>query len=251
MSVLPLHFGRLTLGQTLRLATRRTKPSGCPIKSPFLTGHSPQNKLGSHVDNFPRRSFTNSPRSQDSPKYLMDHPRVVPDVLSSSLNFLRNKFFQQYIITRYDAGFSVEEFKKGATAALLLVSGFLASDDVTPLQRNGLVEPAAYEEIKRNHGRMDVQQRRGFQIGERDIRHKHLYRIGVIEDDDTGLKAVEIMMVFAIMDAEIKPPDSPLSLIDNVMICNYRFYRDYTNKNNPSDWILNVVNQFYLKDLKK
>ena len=250
MSVLPLHFVRLTLGQTLRLATRRTKPSGCQMKSLFLTAHSPQNKLGNHVDNFPRRSFTNSPRSQDAPKFLMDHPRVVPDLLSSSLNFLRNKFFERYIIARYDAGFSVEEFKKGATAALVLVSGILASDDVTPLQQNALVEPAAYEEIKRNHGRMDIKQRRGFQIGAEDVRHKHLYRIGVIEDDDTGLKAVEIMMVFAIIDAGMQP-DSPSALIESVMMCNYRFYREYTKKNNPSDWVLNVVNQFHLRDVRK
>ena len=70
----------------------------------------------------------------------------------------------RYIKRHFDANFSLKEFEQDATKTIFVVSNILASDDVTPLLTEGLVEPKAFAEIKANHAAMDVEQRRKFHI---------------------------------------------------------------------------------------
>jgi len=251
MSV-PLHLGRRVLGQILgtRMMTGKSTLSSAQMSPNSILTPLSAHQLGFHgcwtVGSSFHRSFSQTPRNDQVPTDLMDYPRLVPTLFSAAMGFLRNRFFELYIINRYDADFSVEEFKKGAKAAFLVVSDILASDDLTPLIDNELVASNAYAEIKANHALMDSSRRRRFSVTEKEIRFDHLHQIGIIEDDDTGRKAVEIMMVYTVLDLNLLSNTSvtPKELIDNVMLCNYRFYRDYTNKDSPSSWILNVVNQF-------
>jgi len=238
------------------MMSRKTAPSNLKLSpNSLFTPLSCHHQLGSPwTDGFaPQRSFSQTPRNYSEPTDLMDYPRLIPTLFSSAVGFLRNKFFELYIINRYDAEFSMEEFKRGAKAAFLVVSDILASDDLSPLLDNQLVDSEAYAEIKANHARMDSARRRSFRVTEKEIRHVNLHQIGIIEDDDTGRKAVEIMMVYTVLDTEkfANTSITPKEIMDNVMLCNYRFYRDYTNKDHPSSWILNVVNQFVMKDQLK
>jgi len=38
---------------------------------------------------------------------------------------------------------------------------------------------------------------------------------------------------------------------NNVMVCNYRFFRDFTDGINQPNWIINMVNQFLPADHQK
>jgi len=236
-----LQYGRRLAGQTLRMTVGKTYSSGCPSKcTPFIL-YSP-NKLTISIDS-PSKSFSNSSSNNGPRKDLMDYPRITPNIFNGVISFWKSLFFERYIIARYDRDFSLEAFKLGAKGAFLAVSEILASDDVTPLKEHGLVEASAFREIKTNHDRMDTPQRRQFLVSERHIRVTHVHEIGIIEDDESGLKAVEIMVVFTVLPSD----DDQLSFqeaIQKVILCNYRFYRDYSNPSNPSPWIVNIVNHF-------
>jgi len=251
MSV-PLQFGRRSIGQTLQLCSRKTAPLSKSVLPPFslaVSSSSPWNRWTdsnrSSVDGPSRRSFSNTPRNSNAPTDLMDYPHLVPTLFDSAIGYFRNRFFEAYVQRRYDAEFNQEEFITGAKRALLVVSDILSSDDVTPLLTEGLVDSVAFNEIKANHDRMDVARRRRFRIDEKHLKHVHLHQIGIIEDDNSGHKAVEIMMVFAVMDVEDVQGRTPQDIMDSVMLCNYRFHRDF---NNDRGWVLNVVNQFRIKD---
>jgi len=236
-----LQYGRRLAGQTLRMTVGKTYSSGFASKgSPFIS-YFP-NKLTISIDN-PSKSFSNSSSNNSPRKDLMDYPRITPHMLNGVISFWKSLFFERYIIARYDRDFTLETFKLGAKGAFLAVSEILASDDVAPLKEHGLVEASAFREIKANHDRMDTPQRRQFLVSERHIRVTHVHEIGIIEDDESGLKAVEIMVVFTVLPSD----DDQLSFqeaIQKVILCNYRFYRDYSNPSNPSPWIVNIVNHF-------
>jgi len=253
----PAFFGRRVLAKTsgLNSVIRKCPPTSTRLSHNVLVSPLAFHELsnpGSSPDGSPIRSFSSSPRNCSEPTDLMDS-RIVPNLFSASLGFFRNKFFEQYIINRYDAEFSQEAFAIGAKSALLVVSDILASDDLSPLLDNELVTQDAYAEIKANHGQMPSALRRRFRVREEEIRNAHVHRIGIIEDDIIGSKAVEIMMVFTICDMDNLSLSKNSSLLEtakeiskSVTLGNYRFYRDYSNKDNPSSWVLNVVNHFSL-----
>jgi len=238
----PLHCGRRLASQTLRMTAGKTYSSGSAFKSTSLL---PLPHQLSFLPEIPNRSFSNS-RSNDSPrKDLMDYPRVSPNFFSAAISFCKSLFFQQYIIARYDRDFTLDLFRQGARGALFTVSEILASDDISPLKENNLVDAAAYREIKANHDSMNSLERRQLRVTEQDLRQSHIHEVGILEEEHTGLKAVEIMVVFVVFKMEPdQPPPSPREMLEKVILCNYRFYRDYTNPQNPSPWILNVVNHF-------
>lgn len=242
----PLHFGRRLAGQTLRMTAGKTHLTGCALKSTSLISFFPH-KLNILTDNS-RRSFSNSTSSNGPRNDLMDYPRIVPNILGGTISFLKSLFFERYIIARYDKDFTLESFKAGAKGAFVAVSEILASDDISPLKENGLVEASAFREIKANHERMDSSQRRQLRVNEEQVRQTHVHEVGIVEDDESGLKAVEITMVFTVFDSEGVAP-TVKDVMEKVIICNYRFYRDYTNASNPSPWIVNIANHFRPADL--
>ena len=85
----------------------------------------------------------------------------------------------------------------------------------------------------------------------------YLRRIQIIEDGETGSKAVEITMTFFVdfdsvlailgfMNIDHRRGDPiPKLVFDelqyNTMTCHYRFYRDF---NDERGWILNAINQY-------
>lgn len=183
------------------------------------------------------------PRDDQLP-LLMDHPFVVPNLLTAAVMTVKNFFFEKYIMSQLDPKFSLEEFKQGAESAFLMVSNILGSDDISTLKDDGLIDSKAFSEIKFNHEKFTQKQRLIFRAS-KELLSPNVHQIGIIEE--SGLKAVEIMVVFTVMPLtadEIKEM-TPMELMRNVVLCNYQFYRDYTDKDNPSDWIINVVNHFY------
>lgn len=214
------------------------------LTSPCLQKQSPASR------SFGVQNSSHSPRRD-----LMDFPRITPNLLTGSISYLKSLFFQRYIAARYDKDFSLEAFTQGAKGAMLAVSEILASDDISSLKDDGLVDPVAFREIKANHDAMDPESRRQLRVVENNVRQSHIHEVGIIEDDDTNQKAVEIMIIFFVLEMEASqkesPPPSFSEMMEKVVICNYRFFRDYTDKNNPTPWIINVINHFRPVDENK
>lgn len=249
------------------------------------------------------KSAGDSPPQQSSREFeLMNGPRICPGRLSSyEKRRSKNQDFQERVIAQLDKEFSIKSFKQGATAALLTVSDVLASDDITSLKENGLLEENAYREVKANHDRMSVVQRSKLRIAEEDIFAKLIHGARIIQDDETGKRAVEIFISFGACDPSNGPffgifnPADGLSMGDDdvshddlleefrrrsdilfkvdrsqvkslgfwrffgfcvgvgrslelvqrgYVCCNLGLYRDYSNAESPSPWVLTFVNYF-------
>ena len=112
--------------------------------------------------------------------------------------YVKSLFFEKRVIAELDKAFSIESFKQEATRALITISEFLASDDITPLKENGLVEEKTYWAIKAYHDRMSPVQRRKLFAVRKHIFAKFIHEARIIQDDKTGEKAVEIYILFGV-----------------------------------------------------
>jgi hypothetical protein len=190
-----------------------------------------------------------------------------PLVWPKLINSLRNWFFINFVIRPYmDREFSIQEFEKGAREAVAVISTKLSKAEYEDLE--DLIEPEAFAEIKRNLAKFNVAQRELLPVNVEDIYFQFPYEIGIIlpdrpQEDEYGdggsgpqVRQVEIMMVFHVMRgiaAELSSPDfvnkSPRDFLDpadtqrRLMVCNYRFFRDFTEGKDPT-WIVNLVNHF-------
>jgi len=189
------------------------------------------------------------PRDDQLPP-LMDHPYWTfsrSRDKRQQFEQIKNEKNKEYIMSQLDPKFSLEEFKQGAESTFLTVSNILGSNDISTLKDDGLIDSKAFNEIQFNLDKFTQKQRLIFRTSKELLRGTNVHQIGIIEE--SGLKAVEIMVVFTVMpfsaeEFSVKEM-TPMELMRNVVLCNYQFYRDYTDKDNPSDWIINVVNHFY------
>jgi len=248
-----LNCGRRFVGQALRTTGGITRVRGWAMKVDSQVLSPPPN--GFHLVAISSHKMANlsallyGSSSGDNPRItLMNHPKIV---IGSPIDDVAS-VVEREIIDRFDKDFPLASFTQGARDALLTVSNILASDDISPLRDQELVDAAAFQEIKANHDKMTTLQRRQLRIREEDfepdplkyqntnhlrlhfLKQLLIHKVSIIGDHATGLRAVEIMVVFIVPGLD---PSNP-------SICNYGFFRDYSNKNKPSPWILKVVNYF-------
>ncbi|CAG7786935.1 unnamed protein product [Allacma fusca] len=190
-----------------------------------------------------------------------------PIVWPSVINGIRNWFFTNFVIRpSMDREFSMEEFGKGAREALSIISTKLSKGEYDDLE--DLIEPAAFSEIKRNLAKFNVVQREMLSVDVDDIYFQFPHEIGIILPERAQqsqyaegvappqVRQVEITMVFHVMKgiaSEMSSPEftikSPKDFLNpedthgRLMVCNYRFFRDFTEGQDPS-WIVNMVNHF-------
>ena len=102
--------------------------------------------------------------------------------------------YQKKVSAKLDPDFTSESFKQGATAALLAVTDILASDDVSALKENGFLSTSAYQVFKAGHEELSNCQRRKLHFREQDIEDKDILNLRIIQDEVTGVRAVEIVV---------------------------------------------------------
>nr|KAG5713547.1 hypothetical protein BaRGS_024595 [Batillaria attramentaria] len=108
----------------------------------------------------------------------------------------------------------------------------------------------AIQEIQNNYADLTYQQRRWLRITPSELIGKFVYEIGMMFDDDTDQRFVEITVVLhGCHDMEERP--NSLSDLYNHMgenpdkfyVCNYRFIREFT-KGVDDSWTINKLNHF-------
>lgn len=208
-------------------------------------------------------------RSDDGPYLppLMEMP-FPPRTWPRFLYSIRNWFFIYFVIRPYmDKDFDIQEFNRGAKQAVEFVSEKLVSGEYDDLE--GVVEPEALSQMKTAVASFTVFQRNLLKVAVDDIFFSFPYQIGIMipepvrQEGDKILpqtRHVEITVVFHILrgfaeqakvrgDAKtfqdfIKADDTKY----NVMICNYRFFKDFTEGAKNPTWIINLVNHFLPAD---
>jgi hypothetical protein len=199
---------------------------------------------------------------------LMDAP---PIMWPKIINTFRNWIFTVFVIRPHmDREFSLTEFDKGARQALTYISSKLSKGEFEDLE--DVVDPAALEEIKRNMANFSMAQREMLAVEPEDIFFSFPFEIGIIIPDDQPspkqymegqrppqVRHVEITYVFHVLRGMAREHEDLANKTfkeflesdetkKRVMVCNYRFFRDFTEGRDPR-WIVNVVNHFLPADL--
>jgi len=178
---------------------------------------------------------------------------------------LRSVFFAKFVIaSQFDRDFDLNEFGEGAKQALHLISNKLAKGEFDDLE--DLVAPSALQEIKINIANFSVAQREMLAVDKDDVFFAFPYEVGIIKSErkqqfdyiegrpEPPQREVEIMVVFHTLRGmnkdreELQEMSLPGFLKDpatrgRIMICNYRFYRDFTEGKEPV-WVVNLLNHF-------
>jgi len=188
-------------------------------------------------------------------------------------NSIRNWFFTYFVIRPYfDRDFSMQDFMQGALEAVTLVSSKLSTGDFDELE--GLIEVETLNQLKHNISQFSVAQQDLLRVAKEDVFFSFPYQVGVIIPDspDGGggggqiewgstpkgppqKRYVEITVVFHVLRgmAEMQKNSESFTIGEftkdeenkfRVMVCNYRFFRDFTAGRQDPTWIINMVNQF-------
>lgn len=178
----------------------------------------------------------------------------------------------------FDNDFSLKEFVRGTKQALLVIANALAVGDLDGLKE--LLDKEAFSEIKENIRRFDSKQLAELAVpNPEDVYLTFPYQVGIIMNDNAkGIsyilcigpqnctklcdclgvqeRFVEITVCFHILrglselikTGDFQPgPSSFQTHRDKIVICNYRFIREFT-KGVEGQWTVNLVHHFNLSN---
>jgi len=164
----------------------------------------------------------------------------------------------------------MHDFMQGALEAVTHVSAKLSNGEFEDLE--GLVERDTLNELKQNISHFSVAQQELLRVSKEDVFFSFPYQVGVIIPDSPEggggerhveggspqppqKRYVEITVVFHVLRgmAEMQKNNERFTIGEftkdeenkfRVMVCNYRFFRDFTAGVKDPTWIINMVNQF-------
>ena len=98
-------------------------------------------------------------------------------------------------------------FRRGANQSYKVVSEILASNDVTPLQKKGLVDSMAFNMIKFQHKKMDRPRRSKFRLdADRALVWPTAHpKIEIVDDRGLGAKRRIVVIIMCFRAAVFKP----------------------------------------------
>jgi len=167
---------------------------------------------------------------------------------------IKNFFMSVLIKGYFDSEFTVAGFLSGAEQAAVHVSALISRGEFGGLE--SLITKEAVIEIQKNYQELDLKQKEIIVISPADLFLRYIYEIGIIFDDSTNKRYVEITTVMQGiqgMGVHIEKGGHPSEMNksqDQLYICNYRFVREYT-KGVQSDWTINKLNHFLPSELVK
>lgn len=201
---------------------------------------------------FPRRSYSsdsdNEKNKNKSTALMKFEPILKPEIILTIKNWILTKLIIQPYL---DNDFTLKDFTSGSKQALGIVSTLLSQGDFKSLE--GLVANEAIQEIKNNFSALNIKERQDLFVRVTDILFAFPYQIGIFFDDINQKRFAEITVVYHCMNdfEEMKNQGKVLTehARDDIKICNYRFIREYT-KGVQSDWIINRIGHFKLRDFE-
>jgi len=182
---------------------------------------------------------------------LMDYNELIwPNPFKSIKNFFMSVLIKGY----FESEFTVAGFLTGAEQAVVHVSSLISRGQFSGL--DNLVSREAVQEIEKNYQQLDLKQREMILVNPTDLFIRYIYEIGIIYDDSTNKRFVEITTVMqgiqgmGVFVERGGNPSEMKKTHDQLYICNYRFVREYT-KGVQSDWTINKLNHFLPSELVK
>jgi len=147
----------------------------------------------------------------------------------------------------FDPEFTFPTFLAGAEQAVVQVSSLISLGQFEKLK--GLVTREAINEIERNYRKLGASQKQFIAVNPKDLFIRFVYEVGIIFDEQTNKRFVEITTVIqgchglgvARMSSDYA--EEMKKSEDQLYTCNYRFLREYT-KGVEDDWTINKLNHF-------
>lgn len=183
------------------------------------------------------------------PLRLMDYKKLR---WPNPINSLKNYLFAALIQISFDKEFSMNSFLAGAEQAIAVVSDLVSRGHFDELE--GLVTREAVQEVSHNYNSLSAMQRKFVAVNTKDIFLRFIYEIGMIFDDETQRRFVEITTVFqglhGLDNARMQHEYQYFQHLnrDAAYVCNYRFIREYT-KGKDDSWTINKLNHFQIEDM--
>ncbi|CAF1255504.1 unnamed protein product [Rotaria magnacalcarata] len=230
----------------------------------FIINRSSRSFLTSvlnHSSKFLSSSHVRYTSSQHRPMMLMDLPRVV----YPNLFYTIRNLFSRFLITGYfDSTFAMKPFSEGARQALTVVSRLIANNQFEELSE--FATQKAIAELKENYKYLTAEQKQKLPVDESEIVFSYPYLIGMIMDEQTNSRLVEITMIFHVLkdrksyhdgilnataDATTNWAASMKKMRDNIVVCNYKFLRDMSKNSKDDSWIISGLNHWLPSEYEK
>jgi len=199
---------------------------------------------------------------------LMDIPAII---WPQPLKGLRNIGYSLLIKGFYDNEYQPQSFLNTAEQAIIEVSKIISKGDFNNLE--GLLTNQAIREIHQNYNELSDDQKTLIALKSEDIFYRFIAEVGMIFNDETNQRFVEVMVVLhgcqdyqkwkppslGLMASQgaFASPDEKQELEKNAedfkkrnYVCNYRFRREYT-KGVEDQWTINQANHRMIKDVVK
>ncbi|XP_074662938.1 m-AAA protease-interacting protein 1, mitochondrial-like [Tubulanus polymorphus] len=199
-----------------------------------------------------RRKLCSSDDEKKSPLRLSNwKPIIWPSVFKT----IRNWFLTFLIKGYLDASYTTSTFLDGAEQAVNFVSNCLSEGQLDDLK--DLIDQQALEEAQHYLSLMSAAQKQQVAVNKDDMFLRYIHEIGMIFDDETGQRFVEITTVFQGMPgfSDLKEKGDPVRFqeqlknrANELYICNYRFIREFT-KGVDGDWKINRLNHFHPQEV--
>ncbi|CAF0932729.1 unnamed protein product [Rotaria sordida] len=200
------------------------------------------------------RSISSDHHQHYRPLMLMDLPRIAyPNIF-----LIIKNFFSRIIINgHFDSTFAIKPFCDGARQALTVVSNLIGNGQFDDLP--GFVTREVINEVKQNYEHLSSQQKQQIPVEEGEIIFSYPYLIGLIMDEQTNTRMVEIIMIFHILknpesyrDEMLEGSGSTFSnwistiktMRDNIIVCNYKFSRNMSENAQDNSWIITGLNHW-------
>ncbi|CAF2396817.1 unnamed protein product [Rotaria sp. Silwood2] len=217
----------------------------------FIISRSSRSFLTSALNYSPKLLSLNHIRyasNNHRPMMLMDLPRIV----YPNLFYTIRNFFSRIIINGYfDSTFAIKPFSDGARQALTIVSRLIGNNQFDDL--SGLVTQ------QKNYENLTSEQKQKIPVDESEIVFSYPYLIGMIMDEQTNSRLVEITIIFHILkdrnayheemihakgDSITNWTAAMKKMRDNIVVCNYKFLRDMSKNAKDDSWIISGLNHW-------
>ncbi|CAF0811905.1 unnamed protein product [Adineta steineri] len=157
----------------------------------------------------------------------------------------------------FDQTFAIKSFSEGARQAITVVSHLISNGQFDDL--SGFVTREVINEVKQNYEKLSSEQKQKIAIDESEIVFTYPYLIGIIMDDQTNNRLVEITMIFHILKDRDAYRQEMLNatgnvasnwtsavkkMRDNIIVCNYKFLRDMSKNAKDDSWTISGLNHW-------
>lgn len=153
-------------------------------------------------------------------------------------------------MSRIDPTFNINEFYLGAQMALVTVSNRISQGNFEDL--NGLVDPELIEKLKSRYQGLSEEEKSFISIKKEEIANNRIVGFNVYKTNGLYVRMKLLVYLMNMEKMELDQIGSDNVSMDeyfkkqlqNLMMAEYTFVRDYSKKSESSNWLITELNHY-------